>query len=364
MWGLLFYGLVVALRLGYAATGQDRIRLASFALSAVGVLYAGYLVFVQAAEIGAFCALCMTSHALTLVLFVLHALEHRGVSAPAEDSPRRRAPAAARGLSALRPYAPALGVFAVLLAADVALAGQADAAPDATPTPNLSGAAAGAAAGAADPNPTALTGAVPAATGPSAACQFDPNIDPIADLSPFTSGPFTGSADPDAVTVVEIFDPNCPHCRDLAEALEPVKAALAGEARFYTVAYPLRQQSVAQVIALNEAQRAGTYQALVDEMFRRQDATWGMSMPELQTALNAVGMDGAAFDAKLQNTATLQPLLEQVQRNAEAVAAAFASRDGGISTPRVAVGNRVILGSNEAFTEECFRQFVAEARGQ
>ena len=112
-------------------------------------------------------------------------------------------------------------------------------------------------------------------------------------------------------------------------------------------------------MALKAAQREGKFFQLVAEMFRRQDQTWGMPLPELVSTLNAVGMNGAAFQATLQNPATLQPLLTQVQADAAAVNAAFASRDGGISTPRVAIGNRVVLGTS--FTPDCIARLIGEA---
>ncbi len=76
VWGGLFYGLIAALRLGYGATADGRLRLASLAVAGGGLLYSGYLVYLQAAVIGQFCALCMTSAATVALLAVLHAVEH------------------------------------------------------------------------------------------------------------------------------------------------------------------------------------------------------------------------------------------------------------------------------------------------
>src|SRR5690606_10619735 len=69
VWGLLFYAAVALLRLAHAATGDDRLRLASFGLVGAGFLYTLYLVYLQAAVIGAFCVLCMTS-AVTVTLLL------------------------------------------------------------------------------------------------------------------------------------------------------------------------------------------------------------------------------------------------------------------------------------------------------
>ncbi len=355
LWGFVFYGFLALLRLAYAATGDDRLRLAAFGVSGVGLLYAAYLVYVQVAVIHQLCVLCLISSTFVLTLFVLHLIESRRLAAPADAPASRRAPAPRRGLSALRPYAPLLGAFMLLVGADVVLASNSDAAPvtAGATAPGASPLAPGAAAVAGNP-------AQPLAVAPSGeSCGYDPEVATIADMSPFTTGPYVGSSDESAVSVVTIFDPNCPHCRDLAGILEPIELAEASRARFYSVAYPLRPQSVAQVIALKTAQRDGKFFELMQEMFNRQDQTWGMSVPELVSTLNAVGMNGAAFQATLEDQAQLQPLLTQVQTDAAAVGTAFASRDGGISTPRVAINGRVVL--HTAYTPECFAQLIGEA---
>ena len=347
-WGLLFYVLVVGLRLAYAATGRDRLRLASAGVVGVGLLYTAYLVYLQAAVIGEFCALCMTSAALVLTLFVLHFAEQRRLQTapPAAESKRRAWAGPAEGL---RPYVPIVGVFALLLVADVVLATRAGAevTPPAAPAPNIAAVA---------------QRSRPAAPPPDdgGACTYDPAAARIADLSPFTDGPYKGSPDAPA-TVVKVFDPNCPHCRTLSAALDPVIAEHGDAARYYYVAYPLRQSSLAQVIALKVAEREGRFFELMDEMFARQDAAWGMSLPEIVASVDAAGMDGAAFEALLNDEAQVQPLLERVQAEAQAVQAAFASPDGGMSVPKLVVDGRLVQSTTASYTPRCLAEFVTEA---
>ena len=350
-WGLLFYVVVVGLRLAYAATGRDRLRLASAGVVGVGLLYTAYLVYLQAVVIGAFCVLCMTSAALVLALFVLHFVEQRRLrAAPAAAESKRRAWA---GPSVgLRPYVPILGVFALLLAADVVLATRAGAEvtpPVAAPAPSIAAVAQQSRAAAPPPDD-------------GGACTYDPAAARIADLSPFTDGPYKGS--PDApVTVVKVFDPNCPHCRTLSAALDPVVAEHGDAARFFYVAYPLRQSSLAQVIALKVAEREGRFFELVDEMFARQDAQWGMSLPEIVASVDAAGMDGAAFQALLNDEAQVQPLLERVQAQAQAVQATFAGPDGGMSVPKLVVDGRLVQSTTASYSPRCLAEFVTEAAG-
>ena len=349
--GFLFYFLMAGLRLAYAVRRSDALRLAAFVLSGVGVAYSAFLVFIQATQIGSFCALCLGSALTTLVLFVLHMMEHRRLRTVA-DAPVRTARPEPTGVRALRPYVPILGVFVLLLGAEMVLArtNAERAAAEAGPTPNIASVASGNAASAS------------AAAGGEGACTYDPAIAPIADTSPFTTGPFRGNADA-TVEIVEIFDPNCPHCKDLMAMLEPVIEANLDRVRFYPVAYPLRQQSIGQVAALTLAQREGKYFELIEEMFRRQDSSWGMTMPEIEAAVGAVGMSPALVSGFFADEARMQPLLEGIQAQAASVGRAFATADGGISVPKVAVNGRVLAATHASYSPACVQQFIDEAAG-
>ena len=341
--GLLFYVVVAGLRLAYVMRREDRFRLAAFGVVSVGLLYTLYLIYLQAAVIGAFCVLCMTSAALVFTLFLLHMIEHRKVQGVEPAAPSRRAPSEPRGLAALRPYAPVLGGFAVLLLGTFALGAQT--APE----------AGGLAATPASSTPALPTPRIQDVTG---ACTYDPDFEPIADLTPFLNGPSLGNPDAEA-TIVKVFDPNCPHCRELSETLDTFIAENGDAARFYYVPYPLRQQSLGQVVALTLAQREGKFFDLMHEMFERQDATWGMTLPELVATANAVGMDGAALQASLEDPETIRPLLEQIQAQANAVGEAFAKPDGSFSVPKLAVNGRIVAPTYASYSTRCLAEFVS-----
>lgn len=349
VWGLLFYLIVLGLRLGYAASGDNRYRLLSGGVVGVGLLYTAFLVYIQAAQIGSFCVLCMTSAALVLTLFLLHMIEHRRLHTALVEAPRRKGQVDRSGLAALRPYVPLLGIFGVLLIADLVWANQAGdggVADGVNAVRQLTRQTAG--------------GLVPA-RNETGACEYDTTVAPVQDLSALTNGPFKG--DPDApVRVVEVFDPNCPHCKNLAETLEPVVDELGDQARFYYVPFPLRQESLGQIIALKLAQREGRFFELMEEMFERQDQTWGMSLEELVAAVEAVGMDGAAFRALVEDQDQLQPLLQQIQAESEAVTDAFARPDGGISVPKLAVEGRLVAATYSSYSARCLAEFIAEAQ--
>ena len=343
-WGLAFYVIVAGLRLFYVMRRDDRLRLASLGVTSVGLAYTAYLVYLQAAVIGSFCVLCMTSAAIVLTLFILHMIEHRKVQAAAPVQTSRRVAPEPRGFGALRPYLTVLGGFAVLLVGTFALGAQT--APDgasgltATPasaTPNLP-----------TPNIQDVAGA----------CTYDPDYQPIADMSPFTGGPSLGNPDSD-VTVVKVFDPNCPHCRELSETVDQYIAESGQTARFFYVAHPLRQESVGQVVALKVAEREGKFFELMHAMFERQDATWGMTMPELMETVESVGMDGAALQAMLESPDSIRPLLEQIQATSVAVGESFAKPDGSFSVPKLAIDGRIVAPTYASYTTRCLSEFIA-----
>jgi len=348
LWGFLFYGLMSLLRLAYTATANDRLRLASFGLAGIGIGYTGYLVYLQAVVIKSFCALCMTSAGLVTVLLVLHILEHRKMGA-ASPAPRRGASEPATGMAALRAYVPIMGLFVVLLGADVVLAqrGGDSAAADENKIPLNQLVAAGAQANVQNED-----------TG--GACEYDPNMAPIEDFSVFTSGASEGASG-SAVQVVEIFDPNCPHCKSLGGSLDEVIAENGGAAEFFYVPYPLRQESLGQVVALTVAEEQGQFFEMKHEMFERQDSSWGMTLPELVSTVDAVGMDGAAFDLMIKDQNALQPYLDIIQTKADAVSAAFASPDGGISVPKLAINGRIVAPTNASYSPRCIAEFIAQA---
>ncbi len=340
--GLIFYVVVAGLRLAYVSRRDDRLRLASAAVVGVGTLYTAYLVYLQAAVIGAFCVLCMTSAALVLSLFLLHMIEHRRLqSAGPAPSPRRAAPEP-RGAGALRPYAKILGAFAILLIGTFVLAART--APDA-----------GLAA-----TPASSDGRVPDIRDVTGACSYDDTFGPIADVERFETGPMRGNPEA-AASVIKVFDPNCPHCRDLSETLDAFIAENGDAARFYYVPFPLRQESLGQIVALKLAQREGTFFELMHAMFERQDATWGMTMPELVETVNSVGMDGAAFQAMLENPEQIRPLLEEIQAEAAAVSEAFTNSEGRLTVPKLAFNGRVVAPTYASYSPRCFAEFVAQA---
>jgi protein-disulfide isomerase len=319
VWGLLFYGAVALLRLAHAATGDDRLRLASLGLVTV------------------------------TLLLILHVMEHLRLRRPAATP--AGAPVRAAGAAfALQPFALVAAVFAVVLVADVVVAKQRDAA--APPAAETSPADA----------PPAAEEAPPALeiSDPAVQCTYDPAHENVAVFDRFTDGPYRGSADA-TVRVVELFDPNCPHCKELGETLHGVIEAEGERARFYFQPFPLRDNSFGQVAALYLAEEQGRFFELMGELFARQNPTqWGMTLDQIVEAAEAAGMDGAVVRARLSDEAAMQPLLARILE--DRVAAVEALGDGeGISVPKLMIDGRLIASTYESYSPDCLSYFIEQA---
>ncbi|MDX1419936.1 MAG: vitamin K epoxide reductase family protein, partial [Rubricoccaceae bacterium] len=335
VWGLLFYGLVALLRLGYAATGNDRLRLASFGAVGVGFLYTLYLVYLQSAVIGAFCVLCMTSAATVTALLILHAMEHARL--------RRGAPVPARPPApfAIKPYALVAVVFAVLLVADVVVAQQREAPEDT-------------AAAVEEPATPDRAEAPPAieVADPATQCTYDTEFQDVAAFSEFTDGPYLGSADA-TVEVVEIFDPNCPHCKDLGEVLHGVIEEQGDNARFYFQPFPLRENSFGQVAALYIAEEQGRFFEMMDALFERQNpAVWGMTLDQIVAAGEDAGLDGASLRARLEDEGGLQPVIARILADRVATVEAL-STEQGISVPKLLINGDLVAPTMTSYSADC-----------
>jgi len=354
-WGLLFYVIVAAVRLGFGATGNDRLRLASLGVVTGGFLYTLYLVYLQVAEIGAYCVLCLVSAAVVTTLLILHVMEHlRGradETAPAKNLQPTRAGA---GASSLRPYLVVAAVGAVLLLADIAIAGrraeQAEATAETAET--------------AAPDPAAVAAAADAPPAPVAdpaqmQCSYDPALAPIADMERLIDGMPAQGPDDAPVTVVEIFDPNCPHCKTLYDTVHGDFVAAHPQARFYYVPFPLWDFSLGQVAALRVSRDEGRFFQMVDQLFERQGAR-GMTLDQVVEAAAAAGVNGPGLRQKLTNNATLDPLLQSILSHRDFVTSAVSA--GGMSVPKVIINGRVLAPDPQlGYPAECLDRLITEA---
>ncbi len=340
-WGLLFYVGLALLRLAYAVTAREPLRLASFALAGAGLLYTLYLVYLQAAVIGAFCPLCMTSALTVLVLFVLHVLEHRRAPTT-EPAPKGKKAAPARPASAaLRPFAVIAGVFAVLLVADVVIAG------------NVLDEAA--------PTGVAADGTLirEAADGAVDGCTLDAERPTFGAFETFVGGRTAFEGSPSApARALKVFDPNCPHCKTLHDVMEEAPASVAEDVRIYYQPWAIWGISVPHVQALYLAREHGNeaFLAMMDRQFEGQ-RTGGLPVDTLVAYAAEIGLDPEAFRRDME----AQKYVGMIQQESQML-----SGSGITSVPKLIFEGEVMASTNEAMRPECvtyFAERAAERRG-
>lgn len=356
VWGLGFYVLVAGLTLALprlVPAWRARTKAARTGLLAGGAIYSAYLVYVQVATLDAFCALCLTSAGVAFTLLLLQTAEFFTYS---RSSVPTMTPRTIKRefviLSAM------LAVAVVLAGADLtyfsrldtapATASAAVEAPAPEPSANEAPATAAPAARAASVDPGPAVDSVQA----DEECTYDPDVDPVENYKQLISfqDPTKGNAR-SPVTIIEFFDPNCPHCKTLHETMEEVVAEYGDDALFVYKPFPLWRYSVPQIQALYAAAQEGKFFDMLDAQFARQ-RSGGLSMTQLRSIAEEIGMNPDVMASRVESNTYLDMILDQRER---AVAA------GVDHTPMVLVNNRFI--SNDgARNVDCYATFIEAAR--
>lgn len=318
-WGLGFYSAVALLTFGHLASTMAR-RWWSAARAAVltgGMLYSAYLVHVQVNVLQELCALCLTSAGVATLLFVIQGAALVFPSRTTKSmTPRSRKRETA--------------VFAALFALVVVLAGA-----DLTYFASL-------------PAPASTAQQAALASSDPSACRLDTQKGAVEDWPSLINmqDPMTGASDAE-VTIIEYFDPNCPHCADFHDTIEALQAEYGASVRFVHKPFPLRASSLPEIEALYAAAQEGKFSAMVKAQFERQ-GPGGITERDLRTIAEEIGMDPDALMSRVQSQTYRTLILRDRQRAMEI---------GVSSTPTVLVNGHFVASRSE----ECMRTFIEEA---
>ncbi len=322
VWGFLFYGFVVVttLMIMFADKGlRDIGNKARPVGIGLGFLYSLYLVYYQFAVIGELCALCLLSAALVLLLAIAVVIYMR---LPEVTPHPKKRPAKNKNMKDLR-FASVLVFLTVILAGADFLYFSA--------LQPAGGNAAG------------ITGQ----PGQQPACGYDPSMNPV-DLATVLGANDPSVGNPDAaVTVVEFFDPNCPHCRTMHSIMEMVVEDHGDKAHFVYKPVALWEFSVPQIEALYLADEQGKFDEMLAGQFERQ-RQGGLSLTELQSIASDIDMDPDELGEVFEN-GRLRPLVMQQRM--------IASTVGLRGVPALMINGRFV-GTR---TAECIGQLIEEA---
>ncbi len=328
VWGFLFYLFLAGLSFAVATAGAARrpaLKKARAGLLGFGFFYSLYLVYYQYAYVEEWCALCLTSAVLVTLMLALQVYDY-ATSARSSTANRSRT-ARPMNKTLIRREARLLGGLAVLV---VLIAG-ADVLYFAGAEP-------------------AAAGAVPDTLQVAEGCAYDPAQSVVPE-----PGQLVSFADPSAgaedapVTVVEYFDPNCPHCKTFYPEMQQLVAEYGQQARFVYKPIPLWEFSVPQVAALYAAQQQGKFKPMLEAQFAMQQQG-GLSLDQMKSIAQEIGMDPEALEARIRS-GVFRGEWQQTREQARQI--------GLSGVPAVAINGRLVAGASR--TPRCLALMIEAA---
>ncbi len=344
VWGMLFYlvvaGLCAAIVFG-AAAWRLLLKRARAALVGLGFFYSMFLTAYQFVAMPTRCPLCLISALLVTVLLgvqVLYLVQPVDLSTMTMKAKKKVREGALYG---------ALAVMMLLfVGADAAYFSNltepaADQKAQTAPTAQAA------------PTPVTQPVAAPDEAGPSEnECLYDPNKPSVVNFEALVGpkDPYQGNPDA-AVTVVEFFDPNCPHCKALHPVMKATIAKYEDRARFVykPIWLPQFPFSVQQNAVLFAAAEQGKFSEMLDLQFKWQQRG-GLTTAQLQELATQIGMTDA--DAMLKRIEEGQYDDMIMEGNKQAVGA------GVTGVPAVIINGRFVARSSR--TEACLGQLIEE----
>ncbi len=329
--GMLFYIVIAAITAGIAfGSGNSVYRLKQLRalLIGIGFLFTLYLVYYQYFVLDEFCALCLISAAIMTVLFGLQLADYF------THSSRKRIAMQSKK------FARDGALFASLTVIVLVLAGA-----DMLYYSGLERSTAAPAVVEAAGNPAV------APAGSAAECYYDPERKPVTNYLDLISFSDPAQGKPDApVTVVEVFEPNCGHCKDLHPIMKQVVAKYGDQARFYFKPVMFWQDiSMTQMQALAYAAQEGKFFEMIDRQFAMQQRG-GLSLDQLKSVAEEIGLDQKNMAERIEEGAYQDLVLQQRKQIVE---------DFGITrVPAVMINGRFVGGER---TVECLGRLIQEA---
>jgi protein-disulfide isomerase len=188
-------------------------------------------------------------------------------------------------------------------------------------------------------------------------CKFSADIPVVEDylrLITF-SDPYKGNFDA-GVTVIEYFDPNCPHCKTLHPIMNEVIADQGEDARFFMIPFVLWQYSVPQAEALFVAGQDGKYFEMLDAQYERQKPG-GLIFDELVQIAVEIGLDKDVFKSRMEKGLNQRMIMARRQEISEL---------GIRGTPSVMINGKFVASDSKStacITELIEREVAALEQG-
>ena len=325
VWGFGFYLAVAVLTVivfGVGIEVREWVQGTRTILLTGGVLYSGYLTYLQVGTLEVMCLLCFASALIATLLFGTQIATLVASSSSTDSSMSSRL--------AKRQIA----LFVYLIAAMIVLVGADVVYFDGF---NLSQA------------PSAIAASAERPSG-NAQCELDTTKAPMggngASLVNFQD--ITEGSAESGVTVVEYFDPNCPHCKDFHQVMKQLVEAHSNDVRFVYKPFALGRSSLPEIQALYVAAQSGKFSEMLDAQYERQGRS-GITMSDLRSIASEIGMDPDVVSNRVEQNQYLDQVLQVAKRGKEI---------GIDSTPTVLVNGHFV----QSRSLECMNTFIEQAQ--
>ena len=198
----------------------------------------------------------------------------------------------------------------------------------------------------------------PASTSDAAECGYNPDVPVYEGYESLISFRDPIKGNPSApVTVIEYFDPNCPHCRNLYPIMDEVAKQYGDQAKFVYIPFVLwpneshPRYSLTQAEALHAAAQEGKF----FEMLERQLSTSEerLSMEQLQEIATEIGMDAERMKNRIESDAYVDVIMQQRSQG---------QATGITGMPAVFVNGRLVDSASR--TVECMGELIEEAASE
>ena len=336
-WGIAFY-IVVSLMgflIGRASEEQvGSLKRVRAGLIAFGFFFSLYLVnyqmgLVNSGIIQETCKLCMTSAVIAASLFVLTLVDlFTSRQAPVGEEAQPRV--AAQRLFTLLPV-----VAVVLMVGDYAY---------------FTNKASSAKQSADVARTNAQAGTVQPVSGEDGelVCAYDDRVAPINNYAELiNSFDYIVGPEDAPVTVVEFFDPNCPHCQSLHPVMKEIIDTYKDRVKFVYKPFPIRQYSIAQIEAMYVAKEQDKFPEMLDAQMALRE-TGGLSMDRIRSVASEIGMDVPLLNSRMRQQLYRNVVIDAQQKAAQA----------GVSTVPAVIVNGRFIGTR---SQECISQFIEDA---
>lgn len=324
-WGFGFYLSVALLTVlvFWAKPGiREWVQGARLGVLTGGVAYSGYLTYLQVGELEVLCLLCLGSALIATLLFGTQ------VAALVPSSSSIEPPMPTRLMKRqITLFLYFIATTFVLVGADVVyFNGQQRASEEGR--------------------------AVASSEGPTEGtqCQLDRSKEPVGEkgASLVNFQDITKGSAESGVTVIEYFDPNCPHCKDFHQVMKKLVEAHGEDVRFVFKPFPLRRSSLPEIQALYVAAQSGKFSEMLDAQYARQSQS-GISMSDLRAIAKEIDMDPDVLSDRVEQNEYRDQVLQQRKR---------AVKIGVDSTPTVLVNGHFV----QSRTPECMNTFIEQAK--